>query len=122
MSRYANVELDGGTPLKPEADVPGGIGYQTDIGFVCSTGFSAFDPAGLPTVLTAGHCASDGAAKTATLEFQGYRPGPWESSASASSVARATHRFSIPVRLQALITPPSQTPGMSERTYLSSSH
>ena len=70
VSRYANVELDGGAPIKPEADVPGGTGYQTDIGFVCSTGFSAFDPAGVPAVLTAGHCASDGAAKTATLEFQ----------------------------------------------------
>ncbi len=70
VSRYANVELDGGTPIKPEAGVPGGVGYQTDIGFVCSTGFSAFDPAGLPAVLTAGHCASDGAAKTANLEFQ----------------------------------------------------
>ncbi|TQJ59775.1 trypsin [Arthrobacter sp. SLBN-83] len=70
VSRYANVELDGGAPIKPEADVPGGMGYQTDIGFVCSTGFSAFDPAGVPAVLTAGHCASDGAAKTATLEFQ----------------------------------------------------
>ncbi len=70
VSRYANVELDGGAPIKPEADVPGGVGYQTDIGYVCSTGFSAFDPAGVPAVLTAGHCASDGAAKTATLEFQ----------------------------------------------------
>ena len=75
VSRYANVELDGGTPLKSEADVPGGVGYQTDIGFICSTGFSAFDPAGLPAVLTAGHCASDGAAKTATLEFQGVPAG-----------------------------------------------
>lgn len=75
VSRYANVELDGGTPLKPEADVPGGVGYQTDLGFICSTGFSAFDPAGLPAVLTAGHCASDGAAKTATLEFQGVPAG-----------------------------------------------
>ena len=75
VSRYANVELDGGTPLKSEADVPGGVGYQTDIGYVCSTGFSAFDPAGLPAVLTAGHCASDGAAKTATLEFQGVPAG-----------------------------------------------
>ncbi|WP_285247062.1 trypsin-like serine protease [Pseudarthrobacter sp. efr-133-R2A-89] len=75
VSRYANVELDGGTPLKSEADVPGGVGYQTDIGWVCSTGFSAFDPTGLPTVLTAGHCASDGAAKTATLEFQGVPAG-----------------------------------------------
>ncbi|RAX16893.1 peptidase [Pseudarthrobacter sp. AG30] len=75
VSRYANVELDGGTPLKSEADVAGGIGYQSDIGYVCSTGFSAFDPTGLPTVLTAGHCASDGAAKTATLEFQGVPAG-----------------------------------------------
>ncbi|MDQ0767832.1 streptogrisin C [Pseudarthrobacter defluvii] len=75
VSRYANVELDGGTPLKPEADVPGGVGYQTDIGFICSTGFSAFDPTGLPAVLTAGHCASDGEAKTATLEFQGTPAG-----------------------------------------------
>ncbi|MGO4234578.1 S1 family peptidase [Pseudarthrobacter sp. YAF2] len=75
VSRYANVELDGGTPPKSEADVPGGVGYQTDVGFICSTGFSAFDPAGLPAVLTAGHCASDGAAKTATLEFQGVPAG-----------------------------------------------
>lgn len=75
VSRYANVELDGGTPLKPEADVPGGVGYQTNVGFVCSTGFSVFNPAGLPAVLTAGHCASDGAAKTATLELQGTPAG-----------------------------------------------
>ncbi|UKA66056.1 S1 family peptidase [Arthrobacter sp. FW306-05-C] len=75
VSRYANVELDGGAPIKPEADVPGGVGYQTDIGYVCSTGFSVFDPAGLPAVLTAGHCASDGAAKTATLELQGTPAG-----------------------------------------------
>jgi hypothetical protein len=64
------VELDDATPLAPEADVPGGVGYISDTGWVCSTGFSAFDPAGLPAVLSAGHCASDGAAKTATLEFQ----------------------------------------------------
>lgn len=67
VSRYANVELDGGAPLKPEADVPGGVGYQTDQNWTCSTGLSAFDPTGLPSVLTAGHCGEDGASKTATL-------------------------------------------------------
>ena len=67
VSRYANVELDGGAPLMPESDVPGGVGYQTDQNWTCSTGFSAFDPAGLPSVLTAGHCGEDGASKTATL-------------------------------------------------------
>jgi streptogrisin C len=76
VSRYANVELDGGAPLAPEKDVPGGVGYVTDTRYVCSTGFSAFDPAGLPAVLTAGHCASDGAAGTAELEFQFNRLGP----------------------------------------------
>lgn len=67
VSRYANVELDGGAPLKPEADVAGGVGYQTDQNWTCSTGFSAFDRSGLPAVLTAGHCGGDGASKTATL-------------------------------------------------------
>ncbi|WP_457946223.1 S1 family peptidase [Pseudarthrobacter sp. alpha12b] len=75
VSRYANVELDGGAPLKPEADVPGGVGYQTDRQAICSTGFSAFDPSGLPAVLTAGHCADDGTAKTADLLFQGVPNG-----------------------------------------------
>lgn len=75
VARYANVELDGGAPLAPEADVPGGVGYIADTGWICSTGFSAFDPAGLPAVLTAGHCASDGAAKTADLTLQGVSAG-----------------------------------------------
>lgn len=75
VSRYANVVLDGGAPLKPEADVPGGVGYQTDNRAICSTGYSAFDPVGLPAVLTAGHCTDDGAAKTADLLFQGVPAG-----------------------------------------------
>ncbi|TPV52460.1 peptidase [Pseudarthrobacter phenanthrenivorans] len=75
VARFANVELDGGAPLGPEADVPGGVGYIADTGWVCSTGFSAFDPAGLPSVLTAGHCTSDGTAETAELEFQFDRTG-----------------------------------------------
>jgi hypothetical protein len=75
VSRYANVELEPGTPLKPEADVPGGVGYAADSGWICSTGFSAFTPAGLPAVLTAGHCGEDGASRTADLLFQGARSG-----------------------------------------------
>ncbi|GGI68508.1 S1 family peptidase [Pseudarthrobacter scleromae] len=75
VARFANVELDDGTPLAPEAEVPGGVGYIADTGWICSTGFSAFDPAGLPAVLTAGHCASDGEAETAELEFQFNRTG-----------------------------------------------
>ncbi|MDQ0632700.1 streptogrisin C [Arthrobacter pascens] len=69
VARYANVKLDDGPALTPEADVVGGQGYFADTGEICSTGFSAFDPAGLPTILTAGHCADDGAAHQATLEF-----------------------------------------------------
>lgn len=75
VSRYANVELAPGAPLKPEADVPGGVGYAADSGWICSTGFSTFTPAGLPAVLTAGHCGEDGASKTADLLFQGERAG-----------------------------------------------
>lgn len=75
VARFANVELDDGTRLAPEAEVPGGVGYIADTGWICSTGFSAFDPAGLPAVLTAGHCASDGEAETAELEFQFNRTG-----------------------------------------------
>ncbi|TDL37280.1 S1 family peptidase [Arthrobacter nitrophenolicus] len=75
VAKYANVELDGGASLAPEADVPGGVGYIADTGWICSTGFSAFNPAGLPAVLSAGHCASDGAARTATLQFLGEPAG-----------------------------------------------
>lgn len=76
VARFANVELDDGTPLAPEEDLRGGVGYIADTGWICSTGFSAFGPSGLPAVLTAGHCASDGAAETAELEFQFNRTGP----------------------------------------------
>ncbi|MCO4276636.1 peptidase [Pseudarthrobacter sp. HLT3-5] len=75
VARYANVELDAGAPLAPQADLSGGQGYFTDIGKICSAGFSVFDPAGLPGVLTAGHCADDGAAATATVEFPQWNRG-----------------------------------------------
>ncbi|WP_457963373.1 S1 family peptidase [Arthrobacter sp. D1-29] len=71
VARYANVELDAGAELVPEAaEVLGGQGYFADNGQICSTGFSAFDPAGLPAVLTAGHCSDDGSVDKATLEYQ----------------------------------------------------
>ncbi len=77
VARFANVELDAGTDLAPEADLVGGQGYIADTWEVCSTGFSAFDPAGLPSVLTAGHCSDDGAAQQASLEFPIWTPaGP----------------------------------------------
>jgi hypothetical protein len=75
VARYANVELDAGARLAPEADVPGGLGYEADTGYICSTGFSAFDPAGLPAVLTAGHCTDDGTAQSAKLHFLGTPAG-----------------------------------------------
>ncbi|WP_223883745.1 S1 family peptidase [Pseudarthrobacter sp. BIM B-2242] len=75
VARFANVELDAGARLAPEADVPGGLGYAADTGYVCSTGFAAFDPAGLPAVLTAGHCTNDGSARSATLQFLGTPAG-----------------------------------------------
>lgn len=74
VARFANVELDAGTALAPEADLIGGQGYIADTWEVCSTGFSAFDPAGLPSVLTAGHCSDDGAAQQASLEFPAWTP------------------------------------------------
>ncbi|MCU1519577.1 MAG: hypothetical protein JWQ75_4298, partial [Pseudarthrobacter sp.] len=68
VARFANVELEAGTDLAPEADIVGGQGYVSDTREICSTGFAAFDPAGLPSVLTAGHCSDDGTAQQATLE------------------------------------------------------
>ncbi|MCP9001174.1 S1 family peptidase [Pseudarthrobacter sp. RMG13] len=75
VARYTNVQLDAGAPLAPQADLSGGQGYFTDIGQICSAGFSVFDPAGLPGVLTAGHCTDDGTAATATVEFPQWNRG-----------------------------------------------
>ena len=63
VARYANVALEQGSPVTTEADVFGGEGYIIDRQTICSTGFGAFSPAGLPVVLTAGHCADDGTAR-----------------------------------------------------------
>ena len=68
VGRYANVELEQGSPVTTEADVFGGEGFAVDRRTICSTGFGAFNAAGLPVVLTAGHCAEDGTARIAELE------------------------------------------------------
>ncbi len=68
VARYANVRLEQGSPVTTEADVYGGEGYVIDRMTICSTGFGAFSAAGLPVVLTAGHCAEDGTARVAEIE------------------------------------------------------
>nr|WP_274707954.1 S1 family peptidase [Arthrobacter sp. H16F315] len=68
VARYTNVRLEQALPLTTEADVYGGEGYIIDRRTICSTGFGAFSAAGLPVVLTAGHCAEDGTARVAELE------------------------------------------------------
>lgn len=68
VARYANVELEKGAAIKTEEDYFGGQGFVIDNMTICSAGFGAFDPHGLPLVLTAGHCAEDGAAARADVE------------------------------------------------------
>lgn len=71
VARYTNVQLEQASPLATEADVYGGEGYVIDSPprrTICSTGFGAFNAAGLPVVLTAGHCAEDGTATVIGLE------------------------------------------------------
>ncbi|MDZ4092611.1 MAG: S1 family peptidase, partial [Arthrobacter sp.] len=68
VARYANVQLEQGSQATTEADVFGGEGIAIDRLTICSTGFGAFSAAGLPVVLTAGHCAQDGTARIAELE------------------------------------------------------
>ncbi|WP_324642994.1 S1 family peptidase [Pseudarthrobacter sp. LT1] len=74
IARYANVKLEQGASLKTEGDLLGGQGYYVDSTAICSAGFSAFSPAGLPLVLTAGHCARDGLARQASVEPPGWAP------------------------------------------------
>jgi hypothetical protein len=71
VARYKNVQLEKGAPIKTEAattDFFGGQGYVTDVNTICSAGFAAFDAAGLPAVLTAGHCAEDGLSHATDVE------------------------------------------------------
>jgi len=70
VARYKNVQLEKSAPITTEAstDYFGGQGYVTDVSTICSAGFGAYDPTGLPLILTAGHCAEDGISKTTTVE------------------------------------------------------
>ena len=68
VARYANVQLEKGAPITTEEDLYGGQGFWTDTGDACSAGFGAFDSAGQPLVLTAGHCAGDGTARVTEIE------------------------------------------------------
>lgn len=68
VARYANVALEQGSPIATEEDLFGGQGYVTTTNSICSTGFGGFKPDGQPVVLTAGHCADDGRATTASIE------------------------------------------------------
>ncbi|WP_427129422.1 hypothetical protein [Pseudarthrobacter sp. S9] len=74
VARYANVQLEKGAPIKTEEDFFGGQGYVIDKSAICSAGFGAYSPDGLPVVLTAGHCAGDGAAKAAEIESPSSAP------------------------------------------------
>ncbi|WP_458111790.1 hypothetical protein M1D88_16190 [Arthrobacter sp. R1-13] len=74
VAKYANVKLEEGEPIAPEDDFYGGQGYYIDRGTVCSAGFSAFSPSGAPLVLTAGHCADDGAAQLAEVALPASEP------------------------------------------------
>ncbi len=74
VARYANVALEQGSPIATEEDFFGGQGLVTDRNIFCSAGFGAFTPAGKPVLLTAGHCAQDGAAKTASVEPRSAAP------------------------------------------------
>ena len=72
--KYTNIKVtEGIKELKPYAknDVVGGAGYlaKTPAGEgVCSTGFSGWDDAGKPVILTAGHCSKDYNADTGEIK------------------------------------------------------
>ncbi len=87
VARYTNVALEQGSPIATEEDVFGGQGYVTDLNAVCSAGFGAFDPAGKPVLLTAGHCAHDGDASTASVEPRSSAPASGAETSSAPPYA-----------------------------------
>ncbi len=95
VSKYANVVLEQGEPLAREEDFLGGQGYRVDGGgVVCSAGFSAFSPAGEPLVLTAGHCAEDGAAKFTEITLPAGDPAGGAVAGSAVTGDLGTFGFS----------------------------
>lgn len=95
VQKYANVVLEHGDPLASEEDFLGGQGYRVDGGgVVCSAGFSAFSPAGKPLVLTAGHCADDGAAKLTEITLPAGDPAGGAVAGSAVTGELGTFGFS----------------------------
>ncbi|MGY2745178.1 S1 family peptidase [Arthrobacter sp. UYCu723] len=94
VARYANVALEQGSPIATEEDVFGGQGYVTERNAICSAGFGAFSPAGDPVVLTAGHCAEDGRAKTAGIEPRSSAPASGTTAPAPPYAALGTFGFS----------------------------
>jgi len=94
VEQYANVVLETGEPLAPEEDFFGGQGYRIDGGVVCSAGFSAFGPDGKPLVLTAGHCADDGAARLAEVTLPAGDPAGGFAAENAVTGELGTFGFS----------------------------
>ncbi|MFP3461450.1 S1 family peptidase [Arthrobacter globiformis] len=95
VEQYANVVLESGQqPLAPEEDFFGGQGYRIDGGVVCSAGFSAFGPDGKPLVLTAGHCADDGAARLAEVTLPAGDPAGGFAAGNAVTGKLGTFGFS----------------------------
>lgn len=71
VSKYSNVDIetvDG--PAAPYVDVVNGQGYLALAGLQggsCSIGWNGFNPAGLPAIISAGHCTFDGTLTDALL-------------------------------------------------------
>lgn len=75
VARYPKVALRqalGPAETIAATDVLGGMGYGTEtrpgIFALCSLGFSAFNPAGAPAAISAGHCTQDGRIRTVSVE------------------------------------------------------
>lgn len=94
VARYANVTLEQGSRVTTEQDFFGGQGYIVDGRTLCSAGFGAFSPAGEPLVLTAGHCADDGAAKQAEIEDPAGAPAAGGAGSGAAAGILGTFGFS----------------------------
>ncbi|SDP24352.1 hypothetical protein SAMN04487914_10663 [Arthrobacter sp. ok909] len=94
VARYANVALEQGSRIATEEDYFGGEGYIIDGRTVCSAGFGAFGPAGDPVVLTAGHCAADGAAKQAEIENPAGAPAAGGAGSGAAAGTLGSFGFS----------------------------
>ena len=94
VARYANVALEKGSRIATEEDFFGGQGYVVDGHAVCSAGFGAFSQAGKPLVLTAGHCAADGAAKQALIEIPAGAPAAGGAGTGAAAGTLGTFGFS----------------------------